>query len=85
MDADEFERQYATRSGLTVEQLHEFGRYGEPCTSDCDYPECEGWQMVNRKERAVMEAVELLRREWPAILKVPEIITDPLDAEFIGE
>lgn len=80
---DEFELKYATGSGLTVDQLHESNLYGEPC-NNCDYRDCQGWKMVNRKERAIMEAVELLHREWPAILKTPELMIDPLDADLIG-
>lgn len=42
--AEEFERQYAERSGVTVEQLRVLGRFVAPC--DCDYEECHGWQMA---------------------------------------
>lgn len=42
MTAEEFERQYAERSGLTVQQLRKYGRIVVPC--DCGDPTCEGWQ-----------------------------------------
>lgn len=49
-DADmtraEFEAQYSARSGLTVDELTEYGLYAMPC--DCDYKYCEGWQMLHR-------------------------------------
>jgi hypothetical protein len=41
---EEFEEQYAQRSGVTVEWLHENGRYGAPC--DCGDDACEGFQMA---------------------------------------
>ena len=41
---DDFERAYAERSGLTVEQLRTF-RTVRPCA--CDYDKCEGWQSVS--------------------------------------
>lgn len=44
MTRDEFERAYATRSGLPVEQLYAMGLHAEPCT--CDDAMCEGWQML---------------------------------------
>jgi hypothetical protein len=42
MTADEFEHQYAERSGTTVERLRELGRIVAPC--DCGWDICEGWQ-----------------------------------------
>jgi hypothetical protein len=42
MTAEEFERQYAERSGITVERLRELGRIVAPC--DCGEDICEGWQ-----------------------------------------
>lgn len=43
---DEFERAYAERSGVTVQELHDHGRFAEPC--DCGADMCEGWQMAHR-------------------------------------
>jgi hypothetical protein len=43
--AEQFAAEYAARSGKTVEQLRQWGQGVFPC--DCDYEECEGWQMVN--------------------------------------
>lgn len=41
----DFERRYAEGSGVTVEWLHEQGRWAEAC--DCDYEGCQGAGMVN--------------------------------------
>jgi len=43
MTKDEFEEGYAERSKVTVEWLHDRGRFGVPC--DCGEDECMGWQM----------------------------------------
>jgi hypothetical protein len=43
MTLDEFEEMYAANSGLTVDELHALGRWGEPC--DCGDDICEGWAM----------------------------------------
>lgn len=48
-----FEQEYARRSGVTVDWLHEHGRGAIPC--DCDEEICEGWQMVNLTEHAEFE------------------------------
>lgn len=40
MSAEEFERGYAERSGLTVAEYRKRYRV-VPC--DCDYEECQGW------------------------------------------
>lgn len=53
LTAEEFARQYAERSGVTVEWLREQGHDVRPC--DCDDDICTGWQMVN---------VELHDAEW---------------------
>ncbi len=50
MTAEEFERQYAERSGITVEQLRKMGRIVVPC--DCDYELCEGWQSTTAERLA---------------------------------
>jgi len=57
MTAEEFERQYAARSGLTVEQLRELGRVVAPC--DCEEDCCEGWQSTT-PEHLADEAMEKL-------------------------
>lgn len=44
MTRDEFETGYAERSGITVEWLHEYGRWAAPC--DCGEDGCEGWLML---------------------------------------
>lgn len=50
---DEFERAYAARSGVTVDQLHAWGRWAEPC--DCGEDGCEGWAMGRQQEDAIWE------------------------------
>lgn len=50
MTKDEFEAAYAQRSNVTVEALHEMGRYGTPC--DCGEEICEGWQMARIEDQA---------------------------------
>jgi hypothetical protein len=52
-DRDEFEAQYAARSGVTVAWLHAHGRYAEPC--DCGADMCQGWAMGHQQEDAVAE------------------------------
>ena len=44
MSADQFEAQYAYLSGVTVEWLHQMGKYAFPCS--CDYEHCVGCQMA---------------------------------------
>ena len=44
MTKEEFERDYAERSGVTIEWLHEHGREGVPC--DCGEELCQGWAMT---------------------------------------
>lgn len=43
MSRQEFEEEYATRSGITVEWLREIGRISLPCS--CEEEGCQGWQM----------------------------------------
>jgi len=49
LTAEQFEREYAERGGITVERLRELGRVVRPC--DCKEEGCEGWQSVSQ-ERA---------------------------------
>ena len=44
MTAEEFEEWYAANSGVTVQQLREWGRIVAPC--DCGEEVCQGWQSV---------------------------------------
>lgn len=46
MDREEFEQQYAERSGITRDELHNIGRVAIPC--DCGEEICEGWQMIQQ-------------------------------------
>ena len=60
LSAEEFAAEYASRSGVTVEWLRQHGREVKPC--DCDYEECEGWQMAHvREEQFWREAIEARR------------------------
>jgi hypothetical protein len=54
LTAAEFERLYAERSGLTVEELRALGRVVRPCR--CDYELCEGWQSVSHEAAAEIGA-----------------------------
>ena len=53
LTAGEFEAAYAARSGVTIRQLHAWGRYAKPC--DCGEPDCEGWAMGHQWEDAIIE------------------------------
>ena len=44
MTKDEFEKEYARRSGLSVEELHKMKLCVKEC--NCEYKNCKGWQMV---------------------------------------
>lgn len=61
MTKDKFEQGYAARSGTTVDKLHEWGMFAEPCV-DCDYDECEGWKMGYQMEDALFEDGQRARR-----------------------
>lgn len=45
-----FERAYAKRSSVSVEELHSFGMFAVPSKVDgpCDDDSCKGWHMVYR-------------------------------------
>ena len=45
MTAEEFEQDYAARSGITVEQLRAIGRVVRPCF--CQDEICQGWQSMS--------------------------------------
>ena len=77
MTKEEFEEDYAKRSGVTVEWLHEHNMAGAPCT--CDESGCEGWAMVTSGEdtllRSLADAEELLgaiSEEDGYVIKVAE-------------
>jgi hypothetical protein len=54
---EEFEEQYAARcrnvgfAEVTVQWLHENGRYGAPC--DCGWEDCEGFQMAYQDDQSI--------------------------------
>ena len=67
MTAEEFERAYAERGHMTVEQLRGYGRVVRPCA--CDYEGCEGWMSVHREsweedQRFYGRPTELSPAEW---------------------
>jgi hypothetical protein len=49
----EFEAAYASRSGVSIDDLHAWGRYAEPCVCGDDL--CEGWAMGHQWEDALVE------------------------------
>jgi hypothetical protein len=51
--AEQFEREYAERSGVTVEWLKANGRVVRPC--DCHEEDCEGWQSVSSRRAAEID------------------------------
>ena len=53
LTAEEFERAYAERSGMTVDELRALDRVVRPC--DCDSDLCEGWQSVSREHAAEID------------------------------
>lgn len=53
MTAEEFERAYAARSGVSVEELRQY-RTVRPCA--CGEPECEGWQSISHERAAEWDA-----------------------------
>ena len=55
LEASTFEADYAKRSGITVHQLHVYGRFAEPC--DCDFTGCTGWQMGHQWKDAIVEDI----------------------------
>lgn len=42
---EQFEDEYAARSGVPLAEIRQWGRGAVPC--DCGELECEGWAMVN--------------------------------------
>ena len=50
IQAGAFETAYAFDSNVTVEELHRWGRYAEPCPTDCT-----GWMMGHQWEDALFE------------------------------
>ena len=42
---EEFERLYAEKLGMTVDQLHAEGLHAVACGPECDYEKCHGWKM----------------------------------------
>jgi hypothetical protein len=55
MTADEFERDYARRSQVTVDELRELGRVVRPC--HCGSEDCDGWQSLSQENAAAYDAM----------------------------
>lgn len=53
LTAEEFEREYAERSRLSVEELRALGRVVRPCS--CGEAGCEGWQMISQEAAAEID------------------------------
>lgn len=53
MTKEQFEKQYAKNSNMTVEQLHKLGLRALPCI--CNYEDCKGWQMRSNKPEIIDE------------------------------
>jgi hypothetical protein len=51
--ADDFERAYAERSGISVEELRRY-RTVRPC--DCEEEGCDGWQSISHERAAEYDA-----------------------------
>jgi hypothetical protein len=58
---EQFERDYAARSGVTLEWLREH-RAVRPCS--CGEPDCQGWQSVSHEAAGEMCATCGHLREW---------------------
>lgn len=48
---EHFERDYAERSGTTVQELHAWGRFGAVC--DCTDDDCPGFQMLHLRDAMI--------------------------------
>lgn len=58
--AEEFEREYAARSGMTLEELRKY-KTVRPC--DCGTRYCQGWQSVSHEIAAELDAEAARRGE----------------------
>ena len=65
MKTDEFERQYAERSGITTEELRNLGRVVVKC--ECDYEGCEGWASLAKEiaEDYIKNLPGMYGYRWP--------------------
>lgn len=64
LTAEEFERQYAERSGVTVEALRgpPWNRVVRPC--DCGEDVCQGWQSLSPEGLQIYEEREAFYNDW---------------------
>lgn len=46
-----FARAYAERGGMTLQEFAVTAPEREVCPCNCDYEECEGWQLLNPRYR----------------------------------
>ncbi len=51
MTKEEFEKQYAENSNITLEELHNLNVFAEPC--NCNAENCKSWAMVSKSQRKV--------------------------------
>jgi hypothetical protein len=56
LSAEQFEREYAERSGVTVAWLREQGRVVRPCNCGDDF--CAGWQSLSKEAAAEIDDPE---------------------------
>lgn len=56
MTKEDFIKQYAARSSMTVEQFHAT-QVALPCR--CDYDKCQGWAAVSNNELSIKTHKEL--------------------------
>ena len=52
----EFERNYASSSGMTMKEFRSLGLFAIPC--DCEYINCKGWQMSSKVYSKIKEDIE---------------------------
>ncbi len=50
MTQEEFEKEYAAKSGMTVERLHKMGQKAVPCDCQCEC--CKGWKIATKRLEA---------------------------------
>lgn len=50
---EEFEREYAERSGISLDELRALGL--RPYTCKCDYEECQGFQMLSESTHETLK------------------------------
>ncbi len=85
MTKEEFENDYAARSGLTVAWLHEHNQFGVPC--DCGEYKCMGWQMKHIKPtiRATIIRANVIRSDLSVFTEeVCRALVKDLEQKYAG-